>query len=216
MEKMREVFDQIAPGWYGFRHWTIFRRELAEMAERWRGGRLLNVGCGHGPDFLPLREKFELYGVDFSSQMLSFARKYAEKFGLSVNLVLADAVYLPFSDNAFDWAISMATYHHIKGSRERLAALRELRRVLKPGGEAFITVWNRYQPGFWFKGKETLVPWRTKETTLYRYYYLFSYGELEKLAQQAGFKLLKAFPESTYHFPMRLFSRNICLLVRKD
>jgi ubiquinone/menaquinone biosynthesis C-methylase UbiE len=216
MEKMREVFDQIAPGWYGFRHWTIFRRELEEMAERWRGGRLLNVGCGHGPDFLPLREKFELYGVDFSSQMLNFARKYAEKFGLAINLVLADAVYLPFSDNAFDWAISVATYHHIKGSRERLTAWRELRRVLKPGGEAFITVWNRYQPAFWFKGKETLVPWHTKETTLYRYYYLFSYGELEKLAQQAGFKLLKAFPESTYHFPMRLFSRNICLLVRKD
>lgn len=216
MEKMREVFDQIAPGWYGFRHWTIFRRELEELAERWQGGRLLNVGCGHGPDFLPFREKFELWGMDFSRQMLNFARKYAEKFGLSVNLVLADAVYLPLADNAFDWAISVATYHHIKGSRERLAALHELRRILKPGGEAFITVWNRYQPGFWFRGKETLVPWRTKETTLYRYYYLFSYGELEKLAQQAGFKILKVFPESTYHFPMRLFSRNICLLVRKD
>jgi len=213
---MREVFDQIAPSWYGFRHWTIFRRELEELAERWRGGRLLNVGCGHGPDFLPFREKFELYGVDFSRQMLNFARKYAEKFSLSVNLVLADAVYLPLADNAFDWAIAVATYHHIKGSKERLAALHELRRVLKSGGEAFITVWNRGQPGFWFKGKETLVPWRTKERTLYRYYYLFSYGELEKLAQQAGFKILKTFPERTYRFPMRFFSRNICLLVQKD
>jgi tRNA (uracil-5-)-methyltransferase TRM9 len=215
METTREVFDQIAPGWYGFRHWTIFRRELEELAVRWRGGRLLNVGCGHGPDFLPFREKLALYGMDFSYQMLNFARQYAEKFGLGINLVLADAVYLPFADDAFDWAISVATYHHIRGSQERLAALRELRRVLKPGGEAFITVWNRYQPGFWFKGKETLVPWRTKETTLYRYYYLFSYGELEKLARQAGFKLLRTFPESSYHFPVRLFSRNICLLVRK-
>lgn len=215
METTREVFDQIAPGWYGFRHWTIFRRELEELAERWRGGRLLNVGCGHGADFVPFREKFELYGVDFSYQMLNFARRYADKLGLGVNLVLADAIHLPLADSAFDWAISVATYHHIKRSQERLAALRELRRALKPGGEAFITVWNRYQPGFWFRGKEILVPWRTKETTLYRYYYLFSYGELEKLAQQAGFKILKAFPESTYHFPVRLFSRNICLLVRK-
>lgn len=216
MGTMREVFDQIAPGWYGFRHWTIFRRELESLAERWREGCLLNVGCGHGPDFLPFRDKFELYGMDFSGEMLNFARKYAEKFDLSVNLVLADAVYLPAADNTFNWAISVATYHHIKGSQERLAALQELRRVLKPGGEAFITVWNRYQLGFWFKGKEALVPWRTRETTLYRYYYLFTYRELERLVQQAGFKIVKAFPESTYHFPMRLFSRNICLLVRKD
>ena len=213
---MREVFDQIAPGWYGFRHWTIFRWELESLAEQWREGCLLNVGCGHGPDFLPFRGKFELYGVDFSGEMLNFARKYAEKFDLSVNLVLADAVYLPLADNVFNWAISVATYHHIKGSQERLAALQELRRVLKPGGEAFITVWNRYQPGFWFKSKETLVPWRTREKTIYRYYYLFTYRELERLVQQAGFKIVKAFPESTYHFPMRLFSRNICLLVRKD
>jgi len=216
MGTMREVFDQIAPGWYGFRHWTIFRRELESLAEQWREGCLLNVGCGHGPDFLPFRDKFELYGVDFSGEMLNFARKYAEKFDLSVNLVLADAVYLPLADNVFNWAISVATYHHIKGSQERLAALQELRRVLKPGGEAFITVWNRYQPGFWFKSKETLVPWRTREKTIYRYYYLFTYRELERLVQQAGFKIVKAFPESTYHFPMRLFSRNICLLVRKD
>ena len=216
MGTMREVFGQIAPGWYGFRHWTIFRRELESLAEQWREGCLLNVGCGHGPDFLPFRDKFELYGVDFSGEMLNFARKYAEKFDLSVNLVLADAVYLPLADNVFNWAISVATYHHIKGSQERLAALQELRRVLKPGGEAFITVWNRYQPGFWFKSKETLVPWRTREKTIYRYYYLFTYRELERLVQQAGFKIVKAFPESTYHFPMRLFSRNICLLVRKD
>jgi len=216
METTREVFNQIAPGWYGFRHWTIFRHELEEMAERWRGGRLLNVGCGHGPDFLPFRGKFELYGVDFSTQMLNFARKYAEKLGLSLNLVLADAVFLPFADSVFDWAISVATYHHIKEDKERLAAFSELRRVLKTGGEAFITVWNRGQPRFWFKGKEALVPWHTKEQTLYRYYYLFSYGELEKLARQAGFKILKVSPESTYHFPMRVFSRNICLLVRKQ
>ncbi|GAI62324.1 unnamed protein product, partial [marine sediment metagenome] len=91
----------------------------------------------------------------------------------------------------------------------------ELRRVLKPGGEAFITTWNRWQPRFWFKRKEVAVPWRTKDKTLYRYYYLFSYPELERLVKTAGFKLLKSFPESSYHFPLKLFSRNICLLVRK-
>ena len=146
--------------------------------------------------------------------MLRFARKYSQKFNFAVNLSVADARCLPYPDHAFDWAISVATYHHIKGREERQAALEELRRVLKPGGEAFITVWNRWQPRFWFKPKEVAVPWRTKGKTLYRYYYLFSYRELEKLARRTGFEVLKSFPESSYRRPLKTFSRNICLLVR--
>jgi len=176
---------------------------------------LLNIGCAHGPDFLPFKQGFELYGVDFSGAMLNFARRYARKFNLTVSLSEADARCLPYPDGTFDWAISVATYHHIKGREERLKALRELRRVLKPGGEAFITVWNRWQSRFWFRGKEVAVPWRTKTKTFYRDYYLFSYGELEGLAKKAGFKILKSFPESAYRFPVKFFSRNICLLMRK-
>ncbi len=212
---MRDIFDQIAPAWYNFRHWSIFRSELETLAGRWQKGSLLNIGCAHGPDFLPFRQNFDLYGVDFSAQMLGFARKYSQKFNFVVNLLLADVCYLPFSDEVFDWAISVATYHHIRDRGGRLLALNELRRVLKPGGEAFITVWNRWQPRFWFSGKEVAIPWRTKDKTLYRYYYLFSYLELEKLVKQAGFQVLKSFPESSHPYPLKFFSRNICLLVRK-
>ncbi len=209
------TFDQIAPGWYNFRHWSIFRNELETLAGRWQKGSLLNIGCAHGPDFLPFRENFDLSGLDSSNRMLNFARKYSEKFDFTPNLLQADACCLPFQDGVFDWAISVATYHHIKDKEERQTALLELRRVLKPGGEAFITVWNHWQPRFWFSGKEPVVPWRTKDLTLYRYYYLFSYPELEKLVKQAGFQVLKSFPESSYRYPLKFFSRNICLLVRK-
>ena len=211
----RDIFDRIAPGWYNFRHWSIFRSELEALAERWQKGSLLNIGCAHGPDFLPFRNNFELYGVDFSTEMLRLAQRYAAKFEFNVNLVLADAVHLPFADETFDRAISVATYHHIRGKSERQTALNELRRVLKPGGEVFITVWNRWQPGFWFKGKEVAIPWRTKGGTLYRYYHLFSYPEMERLVKKSGFKIIKSFPESSYHYPIKFFSRNVCLLVRK-
>jgi len=211
----RDIFNQIAPGWYNFRHWSIFRNELETLAKRWQQGRLLNIGCAHGPDFLPFCQDFELYGVDFSTRMLEFAQKYARKFDFTANLIVADVSHLPFPDGAFDRVISVATYHHIQGKEVRLKSLKELRRVLKPGGEAFITVWNRWQPRFWFSGKEVAVPWRTKDKTLYRYYYLFSYPELEGLVRKAGFQILKSFPERSYRFPIKLFSRNICLLVRK-
>jgi len=210
-----DIFNEIAPGWYSFRHWSRFRNELEALAHRWQKGKLLNVGCAHGPDFLPFIRGFDLYGVDFSVKMLKFARKYSEKFNFTANLAVADVRCLPYSDETFDWAISVATYHHVRGKEEREAALNELRRVLKPGGEAFITVWNRWQPRFWFSRREVAVPWQTRGKTLYRYYYLFSYPELEKLVKQAGFEVLKSFPESSYHFPIKLFSRNICLLVRR-
>lgn len=210
----KEVFDQIAPSWYNFRHWSIFTSELEALAKRWQRGKLLNLGCAHGPDFLPFREGFELYGVDFSPQMLKFARKYSRKFSFAVNLALADVRQLPYPDETFDWAISVATYHHLKGG-EQQAALNELRRVLKPGGEAFITVWNRWQVRFWFKSKEVKVPWRKGSKTLYRYYHLFSYPELERLVKKSGFAVINAFPESSYRFPVKFFSRNICLLMKK-
>ncbi len=214
-EELREVFDHIAPAWYNYRHWSIFKPELENLAVRWQKGKLINLGCGHGPDFLPFKDNFELYGVDFSTEMLKLADKYASKFNYNVSLIQADICHLPFADNAFDWAISVASYHHIKGKEDRLQAFIELERVLKPGAEAFITVWNKWQPAFWFKSKDTYIPWKEKGYTLWRYYHLFSYNELEKLAVKAGLKVVKSFPEKRYQFPIKYFSRNICLLVKK-
>ncbi|MCX6003079.1 MAG: class I SAM-dependent methyltransferase [Chloroflexi bacterium] len=211
---LRDVFNRIAPSWYNYRHWTIFRRELETLSKDWGGGKLLNLGCGHGADFLPFTQNFELYGVDFSGEMLKLARKYAEKFNFDVDLAVADVCYLPYNNETFDWAISVATYHHLKGESQ-LAALRELSRILKPEGSAFITVWNRWQPRFWFSGQEIFVPWRIKGETLSRYYYLFSYTEFLRLVQKSGLQVVKIFPESTHWFPVKFFSQNICLLVRK-
>ena len=115
MSTTREVFDEIAPEWYNRRHRSIFTKELEELARRWRGGRLLNVGCGHGPDFVPFKKGFELYGIDISRKMLELAGKYAEKYNLKVNLIQADAREMPFSNDFFDYAIAVASLHHIEG-----------------------------------------------------------------------------------------------------
>lgn len=211
-----EAFDQIAHSWYRLRHWSRFRPELEELARRWHKGKLLNIGCAHGPDFLPFTQGFELWGMDSSKEMIKLAINYSNKFNFTANLAAADAASLPYPDATFDWAISIATYHHIKGDGERAQAFRELRRVLKPKGEAFITVWNRWQPRFWLKPKEVEIPWRLRDKTIYRYHHLFSYHELSKVLSKVGFKMLKIFPEKSYHFPIKIFSRNICVLVKRD
>ncbi len=215
MSTNRQVFDEIAESWYRFRHWSRFTSELQELANRWETGKLLNIGCAHGADFLPFKDNFELYGADFSFQMLGLARKYAAKFKFEAELVLADATYLPYSDDTFDCAIAVAVYHNIRGGKQRRMTISELKRVLKPGGEAFITVWNKWQPKFWLTGKQIEVPWKSKAVPYYRYYYLFSYPELSSLIKQAGFEIISLFPERSYKLPIKLFSRNICALVKK-
>ncbi len=215
MATNRQVYDDIAKSWYAFRHRSRFTAELQEIADRWHGGRLLNIGCAHGPDFIPFKDKFELWGVDFSDRMLRLGQKYAAKFNLKVNLVLADAVALPYADNTFDQAIAIAIYHNIRGAKQRQRALRELKRVLKPGGEAFITAWNKWQPRFWLRGKEVSVPWKSQSRTFYRYYYLYSYPEFKMTLAQAGFEIIEVLPEKSYTFALKFFSRNICALVKK-
>jgi ubiquinone/menaquinone biosynthesis C-methylase UbiE len=211
-----DVFNKIAPGWYNYRHHSIFSEELKSLAKRWQKGKLLNLGCAHGPDFIPFKDRFQLYGIDFSKEMLGLARKYALKYDFNAKLSRADVKQLPYSDNSFDFAISIATYHHLESEDDRLRALSELERILKHGGEAFITVWNRWQPKFWFKPKTLYVPWHRQNETLYRYYYLFSYAELEQLAKKVGFVIIRSHPDNTYHFPLKHFSRNICLLLKKN
>jgi len=212
----REVFDQIAESWYRVRHWPRLRGELEELAQRWHSGRLLNVGCAHGADFLPFKGGFELWGVDFSGEMLKQAQRFSAKLQFKANLVMADAVSLPFGNETFDCAVAVATYHHVEGKGEREAALQELKRVLKPGGEAFLTVWNWGQPRFWLRYKEARVPWRVGGKTVYRYYHLFSYGEFEKLLVKVGFEIVIISPEKAYRFPVKNFSRNICALVKSS
>jgi len=209
------VFDRVAPGWYGFRHHTIFKEELTALATRWKEGRLLNMGCGHGADFVPFKDSFELWGIDFSSAMLALAAKFSAKNRYKAGLIQADMRLLPFADEYFDYAVAVASIHHLPGTEEQLKALVELKRVLKPGSEVFITVWNRTQTRFWGKPKELLVPWRDSSGVTERYYYLFTYGEIKKLVKRAGFKVLRVFPEHSYHWPLKLFSRNICVLAQK-
>jgi tRNA (uracil-5-)-methyltransferase TRM9 len=215
MSTTRETYNQIAASRANFRHHSRFRNELEGLAKRWGKGKILNVGCAHGPDFVPFKDSYELYGIDYAAEMLKQAEKYAEKFQFKAELKEAEATNIPYPDGYFDWAISVAVYHHLETKEERKKAVEELYRVLKPGGEAFITVWNRWQPRHWKQRKSFLNPWRQKERTLYRYYYLFTRGEFEGLVRGAGFKIISSKPESTYRFPLKMFSRNICVVVRK-
>ncbi len=213
MTSSANVYDELAESWYSHRHYTRFRAELEALAARWRGGRLLNIGCGHGPDFLPFTGgAFDLCGLDSSREMLRYGHKYAAKFRFSAALVQGDAVRLPFRNCSFDHAIAIAVYHHIRGKEGRLQAYRELGRVLRPGGEAFITVWDLARRPVFVGRQERSVPWRVGGKTVERYVYVYGPNELRKELTASGFRILSQQPRLSL---LRPFYRNLTFLVAR-
>ena len=65
-------------------------------------------------------------------------------------------------------------------------------------------------------GRLLQVAWHTGGDTLQRDYYLFTYREIEQLARRAGFRVIRSFPEARYRFPLKHFSKNICLLLGSE
>jgi SAM-dependent methyltransferase len=98
-----------------------------------RGRRVLEVGCGSAPCARWLAtEGAQVVGLDLSAGMLRHAVVAAERSGMGVPLVQADACALPFGDATFDVACS--AFGAVPFVADSGALMREVARVLKPGG----------------------------------------------------------------------------------
>ena len=97
---------------------------------------LLEIGCGPGIDATALAGA----GLDYTGIDLSFAA-VAMCRGKGLRVCTASAVDLPFTDNAFDAAWTMSTLLHLDDV-EFESALREVRRVMRPGGLLAIGLWG--------------------------------------------------------------------------
>jgi ubiquinone/menaquinone biosynthesis C-methylase UbiE len=143
---------------------------------------VLDVGCGTGAllDAIARRPITEgqprrrLTGVDLSPQMLAVAR---DKLGESAALAVADAARLPFRSGRFDLAFSSSALHHL---RDPLLALREIRRVLRPGGRVAITDWCGDR---WVERLRTAILSRVESASLR----VYRTRELVELLADAGF-----------------------------
>ena len=127
VERRRYELEPFIPAFAGF--------------ERRHGQRVLEVGVGLGTDFVQfVRAGAEATGVDLTEAAVAAVRDRLALEGLSAELRVADAEQLPFPDGQFDLAYSWGVLHHTPDTERSVA---ELRRVLKPGGEAKVMLYSR-------------------------------------------------------------------------
>lgn len=107
------------------------------------GKTILDFGCGPGHDlvgFGTYSQPARLVGADVSASSLAEARQRLALHGINGELIeLAPRAALPFGDGTFDHVHSSGVLHHLPDPE---AALRELRRVLRPTGTASVMVYN--------------------------------------------------------------------------
>jgi SAM-dependent methyltransferase len=122
------------------------REDAAALASvlRLRGqDRVLDVGCGHGRHAVTLAQRgVRVVGVDFACALLSRATGLAASLGVEVDWVRADMRRLPIRSDSMNAVISLDAFGFFDSEDENEAVLREVGRVLTPGGRVLLKVAN--------------------------------------------------------------------------
>ena len=112
------------------------RRALLEQAALEPHFRVLDVGCGTGTLAISIKRLYpavEVVGLDPDARALARARRKAKRAGVSVQFDRGFSDALGYPDRAFDRVFSSMMFHHLDEC-DKEPTLREIRRVLKPGG----------------------------------------------------------------------------------
>jgi ubiquinone/menaquinone biosynthesis C-methylase UbiE len=151
-EYVHEVYEAIAPHFSETRYkpWPLVEQFIRDLPI---SSLVADVGCGNGK-YMGVNPLTHFTGSDRSSNLISICQSRG------FEAMVADNLYLPYRDNLFDAVISIAVIHHFSTEDNRLAALKELTRILKPGGKLLVTVWATEQKGKVYEEQDVMVPWK--------------------------------------------------------
>ncbi len=134
--RSEEYFDRVASQKLVIPEPELCYGIVSERLASAGGGRLADIGCGTGGMLRRILEDhpdvFELHGLDLSGESLKRAE---ECCGGKAGLTRGDAEHLPYGDGSFDLLLCMHSFHHYP---HPLRSLKEMRRVLRPGGRLFL------------------------------------------------------------------------------
>ncbi|KAE9400736.1 hypothetical protein BT96DRAFT_633862 [Gymnopus androsaceus JB14] len=213
------VYEEIAPHFSSTRYkpWPVIAAFLSSLPAGWIG---LDSGTGNGK-YLPLPSenpsRVWTIGLDRSLNLLKIARNAG---GAAREVVWANVLDHPWREGIFDYAISIATIHHLATHERRKQAVQRLLQAVSPThGRILIYVWAVEQDDLSKReipveqstelslGKDVFVPWvlsssdktQADNQVFNRYYHMFAKGELTQLVSEAAEEMgLRVGPKSEY------------------
>ena len=181
----------------GFRHNPTYMAtkalvdwDLVEEADP-SGKDVLNVGCFEPIDEMHFAGRVRSWtAVDVNPDALAMAQQITRqelpaRLQQRLSFRQEDATRLSFPDRSFDLAVSFSTIEHIPGADNRRAALREMARVVRPGGHLVVTVPNRFSTFL-------IAHLRNRRgRSDYGFSYLYSPFELKREVRACGLRILR-------------------------
>jgi SAM-dependent methyltransferase len=140
----REFFDEV-----GRHRYEVYAPWMPSVMgfDKFKGKRLLEVGCGMGTDLLQFARGGALCtGVDLTPRSVEISSLHFGLYDLRADFVLGDGERLPFADESFDVVYSNGVLHH---TPDTARAVRELHRVLRPRGVAKVMLYHRHSLYYW-------------------------------------------------------------------
>lgn len=140
----REFFDEVER--YRYSEYAPWMPGLMGFAE-FGGARLLEIGCGMGSDLLQFaRGGARCVGIDLTPRSIEISQHRFRLYGSDGAFMISDGEQLPFRDGSFDVVYSNGVLHHTPDTE---GAIREVHRVLRPGGVAIVMLYHRNSLNYW-------------------------------------------------------------------
>jgi SAM-dependent methyltransferase len=140
----REFFDTVE------RHrYTEYGPWMPQLMgfDKFRGARLLEIGCGMGTDLLQFaRGGACCTGIDLTPRSIEITRHRFRLYDADGAFMISDGEHLPFRDESFDVVYSNGVLHH---TPDTAGAISEVHRVLRPGGTAKVMLYHRNSLNYW-------------------------------------------------------------------
>lgn len=124
---------------------SVFKPALLRQADLQAGDQVLDLGCGTATLTIAakqLQPAAELTGLDGDPEILLRAKNKTARAGVSIRFDEALSHRMPYADASFDVVLSSLFFHHLNRD-SKIATLREIHRVLKPGGVLHIADWGK-------------------------------------------------------------------------
>ncbi|XP_038184486.1 probable tRNA methyltransferase 9B [Arvicola amphibius] len=150
---VHDVYESTAPYFSDLQSkaWPRVRQFLQDQKP---GSLIADIGCGTGK-YLKVNSQVHTLGCDYCGPLVEIARNRGGE------VMICDNLNLPFRDQGFDAIISIGVIHHFSTKQRRIRAIKEMARVLAPGGQLMIYVWAMEQKNRHFEKQDVLVPWNS-------------------------------------------------------